>query len=102
MVGRAHGLAALDGVSELNLRMTMDLAFTDGKYNGSTLNLAGGNHIAQHVRGIPITGRTAVVPQAQGQISCRTSRLARAQEYRGLAQFYPDHFCDKTHVEALV
>ncbi|KAK6946402.1 Dirigent protein [Dillenia turbinata] len=66
LVGRAHGLYAYQGAFDFDILMVVDLAFTDGIYNGSTLNIVGRNHNAVHVRDTPIVGGTGVFAFARG------------------------------------
>ncbi|GAY32719.1 hypothetical protein CUMW_003810 [Citrus unshiu] len=43
LVGRAQGIYASASLSELGFLMVMNFAFTEGKYNGSTLSVLGRN-----------------------------------------------------------
>ncbi|GKV30365.1 hypothetical protein SLEP1_g39181 [Rubroshorea leprosula] len=42
MVGRAQGFYALASHEEIGLLMSMNFAFTEGKYNGNTITVLGG------------------------------------------------------------
>ncbi|KAK6916698.1 Dirigent protein [Dillenia turbinata] len=69
LVGRAHGIYAVDGAFDFNILMLVDLAFTDGIYNGSTVNVVGRNHVAAGVRDTPIVGGTGVFAFARGIVT---------------------------------
>ncbi|CAK9162079.1 unnamed protein product [Ilex paraguariensis] len=71
-VGRAQGLYSSVGLENLALLMTMNLVFTDGKYNGSTLSLLGKNAALQTYREMPIVGGTGVFRLARGIATAKT------------------------------
>lgn len=72
LVGQAQGLYGSASQEELSLLMAMNFAFTDGKYNGSTLALLGRNMVMQSVREMPIVGGTGVFRLARGMATAKT------------------------------
>ncbi|XP_020583769.1 dirigent protein 22-like [Phalaenopsis equestris] len=75
LLGRAQGLYAATGQEEVSLLMTMNLAFTSGKYNGSVLSLLGRNQPLHPVREMPIVGGTGLFRFARGYALARTHWL---------------------------
>ncbi|XVF00914.1 hypothetical protein REPUB_Repub04eG0043000 [Reevesia pubescens] len=69
-LGRAQGLYAFSGQEELSLLMAMNLVFTSGEYNGSTLTVLGRNPAVPH-REFPIIGGSGVFRLARGVASAR-------------------------------
>ncbi|KAK6946426.1 Dirigent protein [Dillenia turbinata] len=74
-VGRAQGLYAFDGMSEFTLLMAIDLAFTNGRYNGSSLSILGRNQFTHPVREMPIVGGTGVFQLARGFVTLKTYKF---------------------------
>ncbi|XWS56160.1 hypothetical protein CRYUN_Cryun09bG0062400 [Craigia yunnanensis] len=72
IVGRAQGMYAFASQSEFSLLMVLNFAFTEGKYNGSTLSLLGRNKILSSVREMPIVGGSGVFRFARGYAQART------------------------------
>ncbi|XVF75962.1 hypothetical protein PTKIN_Ptkin13bG0229300 [Pterospermum kingtungense] len=70
-VGRAQGVYAFASQSDLSLLMVLNFAFTEGKYNGSTLSLLGSNHVLSTVREMPIVGGSGVFRFARGYAQAR-------------------------------
>ncbi|XP_027076654.1 dirigent protein 22-like [Coffea arabica] len=56
VVGRAQGFYASASQEEVGLLMTMNFAFTEGKYNGSTITVLGRNPVFNKVREMPVIG----------------------------------------------
>ncbi|PHT84087.1 Dirigent protein 22 [Capsicum annuum] len=52
--------------------MTLNLVFTKGKYNGSTLSILGYNQIFHEYREMPIIGGSGVFRLAQGIATAKT------------------------------
>ncbi|XP_020583797.1 dirigent protein 22-like [Phalaenopsis equestris] len=75
LLGRAQGLYAATGQEEVSLLMTMNLAFTAGKYNGSVLSVLGRNQPLHPVREMPIVGGTGLFRFARGYVLARTHCL---------------------------
>nr|GLL39591.1 dirigent protein 22-like [Ipomoea trifida] len=72
IVGRAQGMYGSASFSELGFLMTLNLVFTAGKYNGSTLSLLGRNPILNRYREMPIVGGSGVFRLAQGVATAQT------------------------------
>ncbi|XP_034681866.1 dirigent protein 19-like [Vitis riparia] len=72
-VGRAQGLYGLSGLNEFSLLIIMNLAFTSGEYNRSTLTILGRYESAQlTIQEMPIVGGSGVFRLAHGIASGRT------------------------------
>ncbi|XP_020583778.1 dirigent protein 22-like [Phalaenopsis equestris] len=74
-VGRAQGLYAATAQEEVGLLMTMNLAFTTGKYNGSVLSVLGRNQPLHPVREMPVVGGSGLFRFARGYVLARTHWL---------------------------
>ncbi|XWS66484.1 hypothetical protein CRYUN_Cryun05aG0203600 [Craigia yunnanensis] len=72
IVGRAQGLYAFASQSDFSLLMVLNFAFTEGKYNGSTLSVLGRNKILSTMREMPIVGGNGVFRFARGYAQART------------------------------
>ncbi|MED6123822.1 hypothetical protein PIB30_053034 [Stylosanthes scabra] len=72
MVGKAQGMYAFASQNEIGLLMAMNLEFSEGKYNGSTLSLFGRNPVRNTVREIPIVGGSGVFRFAHGYAELKT------------------------------
>ncbi|KAE8660324.1 Dirigent protein 19 [Hibiscus syriacus] len=55
-VGRAQGFYTLSSQEEIGLLMSMNFAFTQGKYNGSTITILGRNAVFNKMREMPVIG----------------------------------------------
>ncbi|KAK8506308.1 hypothetical protein V6N13_016475 [Hibiscus sabdariffa] len=75
LVGRAQGFYTLSSQEELGLLMSMNFAFTEGKYNGSTITVLGRNPITHKVREMPVTGGSGLFRFARGYVQARTYSL---------------------------
>ncbi|OIV95467.1 hypothetical protein TanjilG_06929 [Lupinus angustifolius] len=75
LVGKAQGIYASAAQDELGLLMVMNFAFTEGKYNGSTLSVLGRNTVFSVVREIPIVGGSGVFRFARGYAHAKTHTL---------------------------
>ncbi|OMO92819.1 Plant disease resistance response protein [Corchorus olitorius] len=64
-LGRAQGLYALSSQTEMSLLMAMNLVFTTGQFNGSTLTIMGRNHPSPY-REMTIIGGSGVFRLARG------------------------------------
>jgi hypothetical protein len=74
-IGKAQGFyltVSQEAVLELELVMGMTFAFTEGKYNGSTLSVLGRNTIGAPIREMPIIGGTGEFRFARGFIQAKT------------------------------
>lgn len=72
MVGRAQGFYASASLEEIGLLMTMNFAFIEGKYNGSTLTVLGRNSVFNKVREMPVVGGSGLFRFARGYAEART------------------------------
>ncbi|CAI9106791.1 OLC1v1006010C1 [Oldenlandia corymbosa var. corymbosa] len=72
LVGRAQGIYASASQEEIGLLMTMNLAFTEGKYNGSTITVMGRNPVLHTVREMPVIGGSGLFRFARGYAQART------------------------------
>ncbi|XP_010912513.1 dirigent protein 22-like [Elaeis guineensis] len=72
LVGRAQGFFALASKEEKALLMSMNFAFIEGKYNGSTVTILGRNAVFSEVREMPVIGGSGLFRMAQGYAQART------------------------------
>uniref|UniRef100_A0A2N9IJS9 Dirigent protein n=1 Tax=Fagus sylvatica TaxID=28930 RepID=A0A2N9IJS9_FAGSY len=72
LVGRAQGLYGSADQQELGLLVAMNLAFTTGKFNGSSLTVLGRNAALQPLREMPIIGGTGAFRLARGFVTAKT------------------------------
>ncbi|KAL4572884.1 hypothetical protein LXL04_019672 [Taraxacum kok-saghyz] len=72
-IGRGQGLSGAASLQEPRLLMNMNVVFTQGKFNGSTLQVLGANPILSPVREMSIVGGTGDFRLARG--------VATAQPY---------------------
>ena len=71
-VGRAQGIYASSSLNELGFLMVLNYAFTEGKYNGSTLSILGRNPPLSAVREMPVVGGSGLFRFARGYAQART------------------------------
>ncbi|CAH9082914.1 unnamed protein product [Cuscuta epithymum] len=74
-VGRAQGIYASACQEELGFLMVMNLAFIEGKYNGSTLTVLGRNPALQKVREMSIVGGSGLFRFARGYVLAKTQMV---------------------------
>ncbi|KAI5675156.1 hypothetical protein M9H77_06106 [Catharanthus roseus] len=72
VVGRSQGFYASASLEELGLLMTMNFAFIEGKYNGSTLSVLGRNPVFNKVREMAVVGGSGLFRFARGYAQART------------------------------
>ncbi|CAI0468842.1 unnamed protein product [Linum tenue] len=72
VIGRAQGMYAAAGQSEISLLMAMSYGFTDGPYNGSSLSIMGKNPAMDPTRELPVLGGTGVFRMARGYAEMKT------------------------------
>ncbi|XP_043691939.1 dirigent protein 22-like [Telopea speciosissima] len=72
LVGRAQGIYASASQNEVALLMTLNFAFMEGKYNGSTLSILGRNTVFSEVREMPVVGGTGIFRLARGYAHAKT------------------------------
>ncbi|KAF5961921.1 hypothetical protein HYC85_003130 [Camellia sinensis] len=82
-VGRAQGFYGSAGLDKLGLIMTMNLYFTTGKYNGSTLSVVGRNSVMELYREMPIIGGSGVFRLARGIVTAKTYFLNTTTDLNG-------------------
>ncbi|KAA8518309.1 hypothetical protein F0562_015808 [Nyssa sinensis] len=75
LVGRAQGIYASAAQNELGLLMVLNFAFTEGKYNGSTLSVLGRNGVFLTVREMPIVGGSGLFRFASGYAQAKTHTI---------------------------
>ncbi|GLT50952.1 hypothetical protein SLA2020_244060 [Shorea laevis] len=71
MVGRARGFYALASQEEIGLLMSMNFAFTEGKYSGSAITVLGRNTVFSKVREMPVIGGSGLFRFARGYVQAR-------------------------------
>lgn len=74
-VGRAQGIYAIASQTEAALLMVLNFAFTEGKYNGSTLSVLGRNSVFSSVRELPVVGGSGVFRFARGYAQAQTHTM---------------------------
>ncbi|KAA8518311.1 hypothetical protein F0562_015806 [Nyssa sinensis] len=74
-VGRAQGIYASAALNELGFLMVLNFAFTEGKYNGSTLSVLGRNTVFSTVREMPIVGGSGLFRFASGYAQAKTHTI---------------------------
>ncbi|KAK6941961.1 Dirigent protein [Dillenia turbinata] len=72
LVGKAQGIYGSADQKEVGLLMVLNLAFVEGKYNGSTLSMFGRNRIFDKIREMPIVGGSGVFRFARGYAQAKT------------------------------
>ncbi|KAB2035859.1 hypothetical protein ES319_D04G182100v1 [Gossypium barbadense] len=77
MVGKAQGSYVVVSQGELSLLMVLNFAFTEGKYNGSTLSVLGRNEVLSAVREMPIVGGSGVFRFARGYAQAKTHSITQ-------------------------
>ncbi|KAG5063425.1 hypothetical protein AAZX31_02G160700 [Glycine max] len=79
VVGRAQGIYASASQSELGFLMAMNFAFTEGKYNGSSLAVLGRNTVASAVREMPVVGGSELFRFARGYAQAKTHSFSAVE-----------------------
>ena len=74
-VGRAQGIYASASQTDLGFLMVLNFAFTEGKYNGSTLSVLGRNTVLSDVREMPIVGGSGLFRFARGYAHAHTHTI---------------------------
>ncbi|XP_027364292.1 dirigent protein 22-like [Abrus precatorius] len=75
VVGRAQGMYASASQTELGFLMVMNLAFTEGKFNGSSLTVLGRNTVISAVREMPVVGGSGIFRFARGYAQAKTRSI---------------------------
>lgn len=71
-VGRAQAVVGFTAQNEFAMLMAVNLVFTEGKYNGSTVTILGRNPVTEKVREMPVVGGTGAFRFATGYVKIRT------------------------------
>ncbi|KAB1227894.1 Dirigent protein 19 [Morella rubra] len=74
-IGRAQGFYALASQEEVGLLMAMNFAFTEGKYNGSTITMLGRNAVFTKVREMPVIGGSGLFRFATDYVQAKTYKF---------------------------
>ncbi|XP_057450426.1 dirigent protein 22-like [Lotus japonicus] len=72
LLGKAQGIYGAAAQQEVGLLMVMNFAFSEGKYNGSTLSMLGRNTPLSAVREMPIVGGSGLFRFARGYALANT------------------------------
>ncbi|KAM3340984.1 dirigent protein 22 [Capsicum galapagoense] len=72
IIGRAQGIYGSASFEDIGLLMTLNLVFTTGNYNGSTLCILGHNQILHEYREMPIVGGSDIFRLARGIATAKT------------------------------
>lgn len=72
LVGRAQGIYAFSSQEEMSLLMAMNIVFTEGRYNGSSVAILGRNALLNEVREMPVVGGTGAFRFARGYATVQT------------------------------
>ncbi|XP_044505062.1 dirigent protein 22-like [Mangifera indica] len=75
LVGKAQGMYASAAQEEVGLLMIMNFAFTQGKYNGSTITILGRNKVFSDLREMPVIGGSGLFRYARGYVHASTHKL---------------------------
>ncbi|KAH6812527.1 hypothetical protein C2S51_026289 [Perilla frutescens var. frutescens] len=89
VVGRLQGTVGFADLREKALVMLLNLVFTGGEYEGSTLSIVGRNPLDDEVREVPIVGGTGKFRMATGFIITSTyfndpARVRNVFEYNAV------------------
>ncbi|CAL5377027.1 unnamed protein product [Camellia sinensis] len=72
LLGRAQGLFAASSLGPQSLLITMNLFFTEGEFNGSTLAIFGGDPILDQYREMSVVGGSGEFRLARGIATAKT------------------------------
>ncbi|KAK1390743.1 Dirigent protein [Heracleum sosnowskyi] len=72
LIGRAQGFYGSAAQEDVSLLMSMNFAFCEGKYNGSTITVFGRNHVFSKVREMPVIGGSGLFRFARGYAQAST------------------------------
>ncbi|KAI3471422.1 hypothetical protein Pfo_030786 [Paulownia fortunei] len=72
LVGRAQGMYASADLTTIGFLMVLNFAFTEGKYNGSTLSVLGRNAVFSGVREMAVVGGSGPFRFARGYAQAKT------------------------------
>ncbi|WOH08690.1 hypothetical protein DCAR_0728135 [Daucus carota subsp. sativus] len=72
LIGRAQGFYGSAAQENISLLMSMNFAFLEGKYNGSTITVFGRNEVFNKVREMPVIGGSGLFRFARGYVQAST------------------------------
>jgi hypothetical protein len=72
LVGKAQGFYASASQDDFGFLMAMNLAFIEGKYNGSSITILGRNSGINKVREMPVVGGSGLFRFARGYAQANT------------------------------
>jgi hypothetical protein len=72
LVGKAQGFYASASQDDFGFLMAMNLAFIEGKYNGSSITILGRNSGLNKVREMPVVGGSGLFRFARGYAQANT------------------------------
>ncbi|KAL8122045.1 hypothetical protein AgCh_018686 [Apium graveolens] len=72
LIGRAQGFYGSAAQENVSLLMSMNFAFCEGKYNGSTITVFGRNEVFNKVREMPVIGGSGLFRFARGYVQAST------------------------------
>ncbi|KAL8122044.1 dirigent protein 22-like [Apium graveolens] len=75
LIGRAQGFYGSAAQEDLSYLVSMNFAFCEGKYNGSTIAIMGRNDIFTKVREMPVIGGSGLFRFARGYVEASTHSL---------------------------
>ncbi|KAG8368093.1 hypothetical protein BUALT_Bualt15G0009400 [Buddleja alternifolia] len=85
-IGRIQGIIGLSDFHEKALVMLVNLVFTQGRYNGSTLSILGRNSLDAELREVSIVGGTGAFRMARGYAITSTYAVDEAHTH-GVIQY---------------
>ncbi|OWM74186.1 hypothetical protein CDL15_Pgr008498 [Punica granatum] len=71
-IGRAQAVTAFASQNDFAVLLAINLAFTEGKYNGSTVTISGRNMVFTELRELPVVGGSGVFRFATGYVKTST------------------------------
>nr|QBA29401.1 dirigent family protein [Panax notoginseng] len=75
LIGKAQGFYGSASQQEVSLLMTMNFAFSEGEYNGSTITVLGRNEVFNKVREMPVIGGSGLFRFARGYVLATTHKF---------------------------
>ncbi|XP_045832189.1 dirigent protein 22-like [Trifolium pratense] len=86
LVGKAQGFYASASQDDFGLLMAMNLAFIEGKYNGSSITIMGRDLIFDKVREMPIVGGSGIFRFARGY-ALATTKWFDPKSYDAIVEY---------------
>ncbi|KAJ8747695.1 hypothetical protein K2173_014378 [Erythroxylum novogranatense] len=72
LIGKAQGFYGSAAQDEISFIIVMNIVFTQGKYNGSTITIVGSDPISSKVRELPVIGGSKIFRFARGYAEAST------------------------------